>query len=61
MVVEKPICIDCKLLDLKKEVNGKAVCKAYPNGIPDEVIEKKCKPNVSVETPCNNGYKFEPT
>lgn len=59
MVVERPICIDCKLLDMKNEVNGKAVCKAYPNGIPDEIIEEKSKPNVDVDIPCNNRYKFE--
>ncbi len=58
MMVERPICIDCKHLDLTKEIDGKAVCKAYPNGIPNEVVEEKSKPN-SDNSPCNNGYKFE--
>lgn len=61
MVVERPICIDCKFLDLKNEINGRAICKAYPNGIPDDVIEEKSKSNTKADTLCNNGYKFEHT
>ncbi len=53
------LCVDCAHLDMSKEINGRPICSAFPNGIPKEVIESKSKPNVDKDTPCNNGVKFE--
>jgi hypothetical protein len=59
MLIPYILCVDCKHLELGKEKNGRPVCKAYPNGIPKEVIESKSKPNLDKNEPCNNGIKFE--
>ena len=59
-VVYRPICIDCIHLDLKKEKNGRPICKAYPDGIPYEVWKEKSKPDIDVNKTCNNGIGFEP-
>lgn len=58
-VVYCPICIDCVHIDLKKEKNGRPVCKAYPEGIPYDVWKEKSKPNIEKDVPCNNEYKFK--
>lgn len=57
--VYMPMCIDCVHLDLIKEVNGRPVCKAYPEGIPSQIWEYKSKLSTDKNTPCQNGYKFE--
>lgn len=54
-----PMCIDCVHLDLKKKVNGRTPCKAYPDGIPYEVWIERSKPSADKNAPCPNGYKFE--
>lgn len=41
-----PICLSCKHLDRDEEGDpempeGKFTCKAYPEGIPDEIISSK--------------------
>ena len=55
-----PICIKCSNFNnFEKGKNGRANCKAYPDGIPYEVWKEKSKPDVDVNAPCPNGYKFE--
>ena len=58
MTIDFVVCAVCAHLDLKNEINGKLICKAYPNGIPQEVLEEKHKPGAEEKT-CQNGYKFE--
>lgn len=57
--VYKPICIHCIHYEIKKEVNGRTPCKAYPDGIPYEIWKEKSKPDIDKDAPCQNGYKFE--
>jgi hypothetical protein len=49
-----PVCLKCKHL-FKKD--NKVCCKAYPDGIPQEVIKKKA--TTDKEKPCPNGYAYE--
>lgn len=49
-----PVCIDCKYAFDKDDA---VCCKAYPDGIPQEVW--KAKATTDKEKPCPNGYKFE--
>ena len=56
--VYMPICIDCKHLDLVKGVDGRPVCKAYPEGIPHDVWKEKSKPDYDKDTAYPNGCKF---
>lgn len=60
MRIDYPLCIDCIYFDMENEYNGKPVCKAYPLGIPDDIIIEKSKPHTDKNIPCSNGYNFEP-
>lgn len=59
MLIPYILCVDCKHLDLENEVNGRPICKAYPYGIPEEVVENKSRSDSDVNEECGNGYKFE--
>jgi len=59
MQIPYPLCLDCIYLDLKNKINGKPVCKAFPDGITDDVIKDKSKHNVNKDESCGNGYKFK--
>lgn len=59
MQIPYPICLDCTFLDYENKKNGKPICKAFPDGISDEVIKEKSKPNIDKDKICNNGYKYE--
>jgi len=51
-----PICQKCKHFNRKEY--GKFKCKAFPNGIPDEIVFSEfdhTKPH-----PSDNGIQFEP-
>jgi len=32
-----PVCMDCKHFDWKGELPGRFSCKAFPDGIPDDI------------------------
>ncbi len=49
-----PVCIDCKNKFRKGDV---ICCKAYPDGIPNDIWRKKATTEKS--NLCPNGYKFE--
>lgn len=50
-----PICIDCKHYICTDKDNNKHICKAFPNGIPDDLFWNKNNLN----TECNSNIKFE--
>ena len=56
--IDFTLCPYCEHFDPKNEINGRPICKAYPDGIPQEAIEKKGNPGEE-DKPCKNGYKFE--
>lgn len=50
-------CMICKNFKFDKETH-KAICPAYPNGIPQE-IKRKYDPSMKNKI-CKNNTKFEP-
>ena len=59
MKIDYPVCIDCINFDMESEYKGRPVCKAYPLGIPDDVIVERSKPHAERIKQCSNGYNFE--
>ena len=49
-------CVDCKNY-IDKNKDGKHYCKAYPNGIPDDMFWNKIKHDKNIDG--DNGIKFE--
>ena len=55
-MVRFPRCIDCKkFIELNEE--GKYTCKAFPDGIPDDVFWGKIDHTENIDG--DNGIKFE--
>lgn len=51
-----PQCFDCKNF-IKKYDNDKYVCKAFPDGIPDDVLMNRVDHSAPIEN--DNGIHFE--
>lgn len=51
-----PLCIDCKNYLFTNKESNNHICKAFPNGIPDELFWNK----VDDQLECALNIKFEP-
>ena len=56
--VDAPICYDCKHLNEKRQDKGFWECKAYPKGIPDEIMMSEV--NHKKPYKGDKGIQFEP-
>ena len=51
-----PLCIDCKNYLCKDKEHDIHICKAFPDGIPEELFWNKTDENIE----CASNIKFEP-
>lgn len=51
-----PICNDCKNYLYTDEENSKYICKAFPDGIPEDIFWHK----TDIDIICAANIKFEP-
>lgn len=49
-------CLDCKNF-IEKTENGTFICKAFPNGIPEDVFWNKIYHTENIDG--DNGFKYE--
>ena len=49
-------CLDCKNF-IEKNRDGVFICKAFPNGIPDEVFWNEVNHTENIDG--DNGFKYE--
>ena len=56
MIVISPICLECRNFNTLD--NDKLSCKAYPNGIPKEIINSEHDHTKPFKG--DNGIRFEP-
>ena len=49
-------CMDCKNY-IDRRADGKHICKAYPEGIPDEIFWNKKLHTENIDG--DNGYKYD--